>query len=68
MTGQKRRVAKWSMETPVSVGWMDQFHYFVRLYYLIQDIPGDIVECGLGDGDTFVMLGYLAGSGLYPVH
>lgn len=30
---------------------------------MIQDISGDVVECGLGEGNTFAMLAYLTGGG-----
>ncbi len=46
----------------VQVGWMRQFHYFVRLYDRIRDLEGDVIECGLGEGKTFAMLAYLVGS------
>lgn len=32
------------------------------MYEKILYLPGDIVECGLGEGNTFSMLAYLAGS------
>ena len=41
---------------------MGQFRYFVRMFDRIADVPGDVVECGLGQGLTFAMLAYLAGS------
>ena len=53
---------QWATTQAVPVGWMKQFRYLARLYELIRDIPGDIVECGLGEGNTFSMLAYLAGS------
>jgi O-methyltransferase len=44
-------------------GWMQQFLYFMRIFdrNRICDVPGDIVECGVGEGTTFAMLAYLAG-------
>lgn len=51
------------MERPATVGWMRQFRYFAWLYERISMVSGDIVECGLGEGNTFVMLAYLCGSG-----
>ena len=29
---------------------------------MVQGLPGDVVECGLGEGNTFSMLAYLVGS------
>ncbi|NQS90399.1 HAD hydrolase-like protein, partial [Patescibacteria group bacterium] len=52
----------WATDSPVSVGWMRQFRYFLRLYNIYKDITGDIVECGVGAGDTFAMLAYFMGS------
>jgi hypothetical protein len=37
-----------------------RFLYFERLYKTIQNIDGDIVECGIGKGRTFFMLCCLA--------
>lgn len=45
-----------------SVGWMRQFRYLSKLYERIKGVEGDIVECGVGQGRTFAMLCYLAGS------
>lgn len=53
---------QWQVQGVVPVGWMRQFRYLTRMYELIRSIPGDIVECGLGEGNTFSMLAYLAGS------
>lgn len=52
----------WTTAHPVPVGWMRQFRYFAWLYDWIKTVPGDIVECGLGEGNTFAMLAYLLGS------
>lgn len=41
---------------------MKQFRYFANLYEKIKHVPGDVVECGLGEGNTFAMLAYLIGS------
>jgi len=40
---------------------MRQFRYFTRLYDRIHRVDGDVVECGLGEGNTFSMLAYLVG-------
>lgn len=39
-----------------------RFMYFKKLYDRIEDVPGDIVECGVGKGRTFFMLAALAAS------
>jgi hypothetical protein len=37
------------------------------MFEMIRSISGDVVECGLGEGNTFAMLAYLIGSeGLEP--
>lgn len=41
---------------------MKQFEYLRHLFDQIRDVPGDIVECGVGEGNTFAMLTYLVGS------
>lgn len=53
---------QWSTGHPVSVGWMKQFRYFLTMFGRISSVPGDVVECGLGEGNTFSMLAYLIGS------
>lgn len=53
---------QWETPHPVKVGWMRQFRYFARLFDRIATVAGDVVECGVGMGTTFVMLAYLAGS------
>lgn len=57
---------QWQVQWVVSVGWMRQFRYLTGMYERILYIPGDVVECGLGEGNTFSMLAYLAGSEEYP--
>src|SRR6266487_648209 len=52
----------WATTQPVPVGWMRQFRYFTRLYDRIHGLAGDVVECGLGEGNTFAMLAYLIGT------
>jgi O-methyltransferase len=55
-------MTQWATLSPVTVGWMRQFRYFSRLYDKIRNVPGDVVECGLGEGGSFAMLAYLVGS------
>lgn len=62
MPGPSRVPTMWATNSPVPVGWMRQFRYFLRLYNMIKDVQGDFVECGLGEGNTFAMLAYLIGS------
>ena len=54
--------ASWATNLAVPVGWMRQFRYLSNRFDEIADIDGDIVECGLGEGNTFSMLAYLVGS------
>ena len=53
---------QWTTEHPVPVGWMKQFRYFLSLFNKISNIQGDIVELGIGEGNTFTMLAYMVGS------
>ena len=53
---------QWETVSPVPVGWMRQFRYFCMLYDKILRVRGDVVECGLGEGNTFAMLAYLVAS------
>jgi hypothetical protein len=53
---------QWRTGEPVSVGWMRQFRYFSDLFAKVSNVSGDVVECGLGEGNTFAMLAYLVGS------
>lgn len=39
---------------------MERFLYFKRLFDRVIDIDGDIVECGIGKGDSLLMLAFLA--------
>lgn len=43
-------------------GWANQFLYTARLYDRIRHFDGDVVECGLGEGNTFAMLAFFIGS------
>ena len=45
-------------KVPRTILWLRQFTYFARLFELIKNTPGDIVECGSGTGRTFLMLAY----------
>jgi len=60
-TGPSKVPTSWATASPVPVGWMRQFWYMGQRYDEVQDIPGDVVECGLGEGNTFAMLAYLIG-------
>lgn len=51
----------WKTNSPVPVGWMLQFGYMAKRYGEIEGVHGDIVECGLGEGNTFAMLACLIG-------
>lgn len=52
---------QWQVQGVVPVGWMRQFRYMTLMYERIQGVSGDVVECGLGEGNTFSMLAYLVG-------
>ena len=42
--------------------WFDQFLYFRRLLDQVNDVDGDVVECGVAGGGTFSMLALLVRS------
>lgn len=44
---------------PKDVRWLRQFHYLSNMYDRVRDCDGDIVECGVGMGRTFLMFAYL---------
>ncbi len=46
----------------ISPKWINQFLYMSMLYDKIKELEGDVVECGLGEGNTFAMLAYLVGT------
>jgi hypothetical protein len=52
----------WETDAPVTVGWIQQFRYFERMFNKISNVPGDVVECGVGRGLSFAMLAYLTGN------
>jgi hypothetical protein len=63
MTETSHRLpTQWDNSSVVHVGWMKQFRYMTRVFEMIKDVPGDVVECGIGEGNTFAMLAYLSGS------
>lgn len=37
-----------------------KYHHFERLLGRVTGVPGDVVECGVGYGDSFIMLSLLA--------
>lgn len=43
----------------VNKHWVGSLFYFDRLFALIADVKGDIVECGVGDGGTLLRLSVL---------
>ena len=52
----------WKTASPVPIGWARQFLYMSRRFEQIRGVPGDIFECGLGEGNTLAMLAFLIGS------
>lgn len=61
MRKEKRPPTQWAVKQAVTVGWMRQFQYLTGLFDRITNVAGDVVECGLGEGNTFAMLAFLAG-------
>ena len=45
--------------TPITAEWLGNFLYYSRMYDRIRNIPGAIVECGVGRGRTFLFLAFL---------
>jgi len=43
----------------ISTQTLERFLYFERMFKLILGIDGDIVECGVGEGKTFLFLAFL---------
>lgn len=43
--------------------WKHLVLYFSRLFSLVKDVPGDIVECGVASGDSLTILSILARNG-----
>ena len=44
----------------VGKGWVDSLLYFERLFGLLKNVQGDVVECGVSSGTSFVILCTLA--------
>jgi hypothetical protein len=49
-----------SRPVPMTYANIGRFLYFARFFDLIRNLEGDVVECGVGRGDSFVMLSILA--------
>lgn len=45
--------------TPITAQWLGTFLYYLRMYDRIRGVTGDIVECGVGRGRTFLFLAFL---------
>ena len=45
--------------TPITGEWLGNFLYYSRMYDRVRNIPGDIVECGVGRGRTFLCFAFL---------
>lgn len=45
--------------TPITAQWLGAFLYYTKMYERIRDLPGNIVECGVGRGRTFLFLAFL---------
>lgn len=48
--------SNWDSGDPVKTGWLDQYEYFREIFQKISSISGAVIECGLGLGDSFIML------------
>lgn len=66
---------------PLIRSYAERLLYFGRMFELIQEVPGAVVECGVYRGKTLLLLSYLAGkrpvygfdsfkgfTGTYPQH
>ena len=53
------RINKPSMIQPTNDYWMRVLLYFKKIFDIIANIEGDIVECGVGKGNTFLFLTFL---------
>lgn len=47
------------MSYPLSYRLMIRVLYFLRLFEMIKDIDGDVVECGIGHGHSFLILAFM---------
>jgi hypothetical protein len=45
---------------PFTESQLTQFEYFSEFFYMVKDIPGDVVEVGFGRGNSFMILLYLS--------
>lgn len=44
---------------PLDSSWLDRLAYLQQMYERIQQVPGDVVECGVGRGGSLFLLAYL---------
>lgn len=49
--------------TPITAEWLGSFLYYTRMYEHIHSLPGEIVECGVGRGRTFLFFAFLVQTG-----
>jgi len=42
--------------------WMREFRHLMKRFETVSNLEGDVIECGVGEGQTFSMLAYLVGS------
>src|SRR3989344_8457746 len=45
--------------TPISSQWLPVFFYLNKLYGRIRHLHGDVVECGVGRGRTFLFIAFM---------
>lgn len=63
----KRRVCGVAATLPMSARWMREFRYLASRYDKVAGVEGDVVECGVGKGRTFLILAHLASEeGKFP--
>jgi O-methyltransferase len=56
------RIKEKRTEIQVNYQWLVHFLYFKEIFDLIADVEGDVVECGMGRGNSFFKLCCLAHS------
>jgi hypothetical protein len=52
-----------ALATVMDKDWFDKVLYFQRLFNLLQDVEGDVVECGVASGNSLAILANLVRSG-----
>ena len=58
-TGFEIRKVSTAPEDVNWINWMQKLLYFDKMFDIISSVNGDIVECGIGRGGTFLILAFL---------